>query len=61
VAREPVEEASPQSAVQARTSSILKQKLAKKVTDGTLYLSCWMTYAKIKQLKAQKVMFTNFQ
>jgi hypothetical protein len=47
--------------LEPRTTSILKQKLAKKVTDGTLYLSCWMTYAKVKQMKSQKVIFTNFQ
>ena len=52
VAREPVEEASPQSAVQAGANSILKQALAKNVKDGTLYLSCWMSYAKIKQMKS---------
>jgi len=48
------------SAVKPRTSSISKQKLAKQVTDGTLYLSCWMTYAKIRQIKSQKVMFNQF-
>ena len=44
-----------------RTSSITKQQLAQKVTNSTLYLSCWMTYAKIKQMKSEKVMFTNFE
>ena len=48
------------SAVKPRRSSISKQKLAKQVTDGTLYLSCWMTYAKIRQMKSQKVMFNQF-
>ncbi len=44
-----------------RASSITKQQLAQKVTNSTLYLSCWMTYAKIKQMKSEKVMFTDFE
>ena len=48
-------------ALKPRTNPISKQKLARQVTDGTLYLSCWMTYTKIKQMQSQKVMFTNFE
>jgi len=49
------------SSVRQRTSSMTKQQLAQKITNSTLYLSCWMTYAKIKQMKSEKVMFTNFE
>jgi hypothetical protein len=38
VVRAPVKETAPQSTVQAGTSYISKQKLAKKVTDETLWL-----------------------
>jgi len=34
---------------------------AKKTTDGTLFLSCLMTYAQIEKLRAEKVMFTDLE
>ena len=40
---------------------VSRSDLSKKITDGTFFLSCWMTYAQIENLKAQKVMFDNFQ
>jgi S1-C subfamily serine protease len=40
-------------------SSISKSKLAKMISGGTYYLSCWMTTAQIKQMRSQKVMFQN--
>ena len=38
-----------------------RSELTKKITDGTLFLSCWMTYAQIEKLKTQKVMFNDLQ
>ncbi len=29
------------------------------IADGTYYLSCWMTMAKIDQMKSKKVIFQN--
>ena len=30
-------------------------------TDGTLFLTCWMTYAQIEKLRTEKVMFKDLQ
>ena len=39
---------------------ILKvNELSKNITDGTVHLSCWMTMAQIKEIKAKKVLFQN--
>ena len=42
-----------------------KKDLGKLVTQGTVYLECWMTIAKIKQLIAQegnrKAFFSEYQ
>ena len=40
---------------------ISRSELSKKITDGTLFLSCWMTYAQIEKFKTQKVMFRDLQ
>ena len=39
--------------------AISKRKLAKKITNNTLYLSCWMTMAQIEQMRSKKVIFQN--
>ena len=39
--------------------TIPKRKLAKKITNNTLYLSCWMTMAQIEQMRSKKVIFEN--
>jgi len=36
-----------------------RSELSEKITQGTLYLSCWMTYARIEEMKSQKVLFNN--
>ena len=38
---------------------VSRSELGKQIIDGTLFLSCWMTYAKIQKLKTEKVMFEN--
>ena len=40
---------------------ISRSDLGKQITDGTMFLSCRMTYAQIEKLKAQKVMFQDLQ
>ena len=40
-------------------SSISKIKLGKMVSDGTYYLSCWMTTAQIEKMRSKKVIFQN--
>ena len=47
--------------LKASNQNISTQELATKVTDGTLLLSCWMTYAQIEKLKMEKVLFQNLQ
>jgi len=34
-------------------------KLGKMISDGTYYLSCWMTMAQIEKMKSRKVIFQN--
>ena len=41
---------------------ILKvNELSKNITDGTVHLSCWMTMSQIKEIKAKKVLFSEFE
>ena len=40
-------------------SSISKSKLGRMISDGTYYLSCWMTTAQIKKMRSKKVIFQN--
>ena len=39
--------------------AIPKSKLGKMISDGTYYLSCWMTMAQIEKMKSRKVIFQN--
>ncbi len=39
--------------------SISRSELSEKITKGTLFISCWMTYAKIEEMKSEKVIFNN--
>ena len=39
------------------TEVISKQELSQVATDGTVYLTCWMTTAKIEEMRAKKVLF----
>ena len=39
------------------TKPISKSKLGKMISDGTYYLSCWMTMAQIEKMKSRKVIF----
>jgi len=43
----------------ASITAISRTELGKKITDGTLFLSCLMTYAQIEKLRAEKVMFSD--
>ena len=47
--------------LQASNQNISREELGTKVTNGTLLLSCWMTYAQIEKLRAEKVMFQSLQ
>ena len=39
------------------TVVVSMQELNKNVTDGTVYLTSWMTTAQIEQMRAKKVLF----
>ena len=41
--------------------NISRSELGQKITDGTLFLSCWMSYARIEELRTKKVMFENLK
>ncbi|MEC7489091.1 MAG: trypsin-like peptidase domain-containing protein [Pseudomonadota bacterium] len=40
-------------------SSIPKSELGRMISDGTYYLSCWMTTAQIEKMRSKKVIFQN--
>ena len=46
--------------IKPSTNAIARTELGKKITDGTLFLSCLITYAPIEELRAEKVMFSDF-
>jgi len=46
--------------IKPSTNAIARTELGKKITDGTLFLSCLITYAQIEELRAEKVMFSDF-
>ena len=43
------------------TEVISKRELSKIATDGTVYLTCWMTTAQIEQMRARKVLFEDLE
>ena len=34
-------------------------KLVEKIQNATVYIDCWMTASKIKEMKAKKTLFPN--
>jgi len=54
-------EGSNVSSPRPNTSSISKTKLGKMISDGTYYLSCWMTTAQIEKMRSKKVIFQNLE
>ena len=43
------------------TGILSKQELSRIATDGTVFLSCWMTIAQIADMKSRKVLFTDLE
>jgi serine protease Do len=43
------------------TGILSKQELSRTATDGTVFLSCWMTVAQIDDMKSRKVLFTDLE
>jgi len=41
--------------------AISTTRLGEMISDGTYYLSCWMTMAQIKKMRAKKVIFSNLE
>ena len=42
-------------------SKVSLNELGQYITDGTIFLTCWMTSAQIEKLRTQKVMFKDLQ
>ena len=42
-------------------STISKSLLGKMISNGTYYISCWMTMAQVEKLRTKKVLFENFE
>lgn len=36
-------------------------QLGKMITEGTYYISCWMTMAQVEKLRTKKVLFESFE
>ena len=45
----------------ANRSAISKSQLGKMISDGTYYISCWMTMAQVEKLRSKKVMFEDLE
>ena len=45
--------------VPANVDQISKTQLGKMISQGTFYVSCWMTIAQIEKMRAKKVLFEN--
>ena len=43
------------------TEILSKQELSRIATDGTVFLSCWMTVAQIEDMKSRKVLFIDLE
>ena len=43
------------------TEVISKRELSQVATDGTVYLTCWMTTEQIEQMRARKVLFEDLE
>ena len=43
------------------TEVISKRELSQVATDGTVYLTCWMTTAQIEEMRARKVLFEDLE
>ncbi|MDB0073329.1 serine protease [Planktomarina temperata] len=43
------------------TEILSKQALSRTATDGTVFLSCWMTVVQIEDMKSRKVLFTDLE
>ena len=43
--------------IKASDNKISRSDLSERITKGTLFLSCWMTAARIEDMKSQKVLF----
>lgn len=43
------------------TEVLPKQELSRVATDGTVFLSCWMTVAQMEDMKNRKVLFTDLE
>ena len=43
------------------TKTISKSNLGKMISDGTYYLSCWMTMAQIQKMRSRKVIFQDLE
>ena len=45
----------------ANTEVPSRQELSRQATDGTVFLTCWMTMAQVEKLRSKKVMFENLE
>jgi S1-C subfamily serine protease len=44
-------------ALQPSSSPLSQQALGRRITDGTVYISCWMTAARIEEVRSRKALF----
>ena len=41
-------------------NEITREELSKVIANGTVYIDCWMTEARVKNLSSRKVLFEQF-
>ena len=61
VVRSVLAEANGVRLIQASTQKLAGSELGRRITDGTVYLSCLMTIAQINKLQSSKVDFKHLQ
>ena len=44
-----------------KSKELSNQEIGEMITDGTAYIDCWMTMARIKELQSRKVVFNNIK
>jgi peptidyl-prolyl cis-trans isomerase A (cyclophilin A)/peptidyl-prolyl cis-trans isomerase B (cyclophilin B) len=45
------------AAIEPSSSPLSQQALGRRITDGTVYVSCWMTTARIEEVRSRKALF----
>jgi hypothetical protein len=45
------------TAIQPSSDALSQKALGRRIKDGTVYLSCWMTATRIEEVRSKKILF----